>query len=200
VLFIVEIKNYNFILRYFIWHTRSVIIVLQPYLTSYLLICDGCWADQPWVTNPANQRHRSHHSLPSSYPQVTSTLLWVRHELLDDFRCYPWIQLDIFYDLNFKFKDTLICVLLINMSHRQVVRRYRRGLSGGVLQSFSDFQKAWGRRNATTVGELFGMQLRQVPGCSSTVSKAIVDKYGTLYSLMKRINEAETASQSQVSL
>jgi hypothetical protein len=60
-----------------------------------------------------------------------------------------------------------------------------RGYSSESLyQSYADFQATYSKKGASTNGQLFGHQLRQVHGCSTSAAATLMDKYGTTVRFM----------------
>ncbi len=84
---------------------------------------------------------------------------------------------------------------------RQVAARFQqsyntsktqsRSVEPLLFQKFSDFQSLYGKKNASTYKQLFGHQLRQVHGCSTSAANALMDRFGTTASFMKFLSTTE---------
>lgn len=69
-----------------------------------------------------------------------------------------------------------------------MTRRFISGNSGTRHQSYQAFQATWGKRSASTYGQLFGYALRQIPGCSKAVAVTLMIKYGTINNFMESLS------------
>jgi hypothetical protein len=69
-----------------------------------------------------------------------------------------------------------------------VVRRFRKAPADQRYQTFPNFQKLYGKKSASTYGELFGHQLRQVSGCSKFAALALMREYGTTNRFVKELD------------
>lgn len=50
------------------------------------------------------------------------------------------------------------------ISYRQICRRFYAGVIGPSYLPFLEFQRRWGRKQITTVGQAFLLLLREIPG------------------------------------
>jgi hypothetical protein len=72
--------------------------------------------------------------------------------------------------------------------NRQVENRFRRlHAANSTYQPFKEFQSMYGKKSASTVGQLFGHQLRQIQGCSTSVAVTLMDRYGTTARFMAEL-------------
>jgi hypothetical protein len=72
--------------------------------------------------------------------------------------------------------------------YRQVENRFRRlHAANSTYQPFKEFQSMYGKKSAATVGQLFGHQLRQIQGCSTSVAVTLMDRYGTTAKFMAEL-------------
>lgn len=73
--------------------------------------------------------------------------------------------------------------------HKQVERRFQQQLAAGDhhYQTFGEFQSLYGKKAAATNRQLFGHQLRQIQGCSTSVALTLMNKYGTTARFMDEL-------------
>eukprot|EP01034_Spumella_vulgaris_P028584 gene28584-35467_t len=72
--------------------------------------------------------------------------------------------------------------------HWQVVRRFRKAPADQLYQTFPNFQKLYGKKSASTYGQLFGHQLRQVQGCSKHAALALMREFGTTSNFVSELD------------
>ena len=56
-----------------------------------------------------------------------------------------------------------------------------------TYQSFAEFQSIYGKKAAATNRQLFGHQLRQIQGCSTSAALMLMNKYGTTARFMDEL-------------
>jgi len=74
--------------------------------------------------------------------------------------------------------------------HKQVERRFQqqqRAAGEHHYQTFAEFQSLYGKKAAATNRQLFGHQLRQIQGCSTSVALTLMNKYGTTARFMDEL-------------
>ena len=68
-------------------------------------------------------------------------------------------------------------------------RRFQKQLAEGThqYQTFGEFQSMYSKKAAATNRQLFGHQLRQIQGCSTSVALTLMNKYGTTARFMDEL-------------
>ena len=66
-------------------------------------------------------------------------------------------------------------------------RQYTQNPEAVSYQSYSEFQNLYGKKNASTQRQLFGHQLRQIHGCSTSIAVTLMNKYHTTARFMEEL-------------
>ena len=82
------------------------------------------------------------------------------------------------------------------MTSRQTCRRFKTKNQSEtahelLFQTFASFQQSYNKKTASNYQQLFGHQLRQVYGCSTSAANALMSKFGTLANFMQYLTERD---------
>ena len=104
----------------------------------------------------AYQGLRPYGHLSSDCPPVSSP--YVSSPLLSIVLYYVQFYSVLYYRSLFHFIITIFFIC------RQICRRFYTGIIGPLYLPFLEFQRRWGKKQITTVGQAFSLLLREIPG------------------------------------
>jgi hypothetical protein len=83
-------------------------------------------------------------------------------------------------------------ITFLQTVHSQVCRRFYGSQCGPLYLPNYEFQKRWGKKTITTVGQAFSLLLREIPGVSAAAASALSEKYRTIANMDRSLSVLST--------